>query len=279
MANKIHIRVRKETNNLYLDFAYLGCRCREQTALKDTPANRKKVETLAKRIEARMLLSEFDYENFFPNSKNLKKIYQQSESVNGIKSNTTDATTSSFKIYAEQWFSLKKVEWRNSHSINMLSVLEGSLIPFFGQKDLRAITKQDILTFRSMLCQKPGRTSIFLTPKTINNHMQLLHSILADAADEYSFTSPFRKIKTLKSKKGHIAPFSLEEVDQIIRCVREDYKNYYKVRFFTGMRTGEIDGLQWKNVDFKNKQILIREALVRGSLEYTKTDGSQREIP
>jgi len=61
--------------------------------------------------------------------------------------------------------------------------------------------------------------------------------------------------------------------------VRPDYRNYYTVRFFTGMRTGEIDGLKWKNVDFAKREILVRETLINGETEYTKTDGSQREIP
>jgi integrase len=50
------------------------------------------------------------------------------------------------------------------------------------------------------------------------------------------------------------------------------------VRCFTGMRSGEIDGLKWKYVDFDCKLILLREAIVLGDDEYTKTDGSQRDI-
>ena len=46
------VRARKETGNLYMDFNYMGVRCREQTALPDTPSNKKKVEALLKRIEA-----------------------------------------------------------------------------------------------------------------------------------------------------------------------------------------------------------------------------------
>ena len=70
----------------------------------------------------------------------------------------------------------------------------------------------------------------------------------------------------------------LEEVKQIIDTVQSDFRSYYVVRFFTGMRTGEIDGLQWDHVDFKRRQILVRQALVNGSLEYTKNDGSFRTI-
>ena len=80
-------------------------------------------------------------------------------------------------------------------------------------------------------------------------------------------------------KKVHIEPFSLTEVETILQTVREDYRNYYLLRFYTGMRTGEIDGLKWEFVDFERREILVRETLINGETEYTKTDGSQREIP
>jgi len=38
------IRVRKETGLLFFDFRFRGQRCREQTMLQDTPANRKRLE-------------------------------------------------------------------------------------------------------------------------------------------------------------------------------------------------------------------------------------------
>lgn len=38
-----NVRVRKETRKLFMDFRYQGVRCREQTALADTPGNRKKL--------------------------------------------------------------------------------------------------------------------------------------------------------------------------------------------------------------------------------------------
>lgn len=44
------VRVRKETGKLYLDFMFAGHRCREQTALVDTPANRKKAEALLQEL-------------------------------------------------------------------------------------------------------------------------------------------------------------------------------------------------------------------------------------
>lgn len=58
MAN---IRTRRETGCLFLDFRYRGVRCREQTALQDTPANRRTLESLANRIKRELAKATFDY--------------------------------------------------------------------------------------------------------------------------------------------------------------------------------------------------------------------------
>ena len=64
----------------------------------------------------------------------------------------------------------------------------------------------------------------------------------------------------------------------IIKNIRADYRPYVIARFFTGMRTNEINGLKWKFVDFKRRQILVREGWVLGETTYLKTDGSSRDI-
>ena len=79
-------------------------------------------------------------------------------------------------------------------------------------------------------------------------------------------------------RKVDVDPFSLQDVQSILATVRADYRNYFTVRFFTGMRTGEVHGLKWRYVDFERRLIRVRETVVLGEDEYTKTDGSQRDI-
>ncbi|TDV98712.1 integrase [Halomonas alkaliantarctica] len=280
------VRQRKETGKLYLDFFYQGLRLREQTALKDTPTNRKKVEQLLAKVEAKILLDDLDYAEFFPGSKNLSKLKLNSTS----KSTTVQApqTLSSqppvdtplFNDFATQWFEESKIQWRASHVRNVSSILDSSLKPAFGKKSMGEISKADIMAFRAKLSKRKGRgpTGV-VSPKTINSHMTILRMVLGEAAERFEFETPYKNIKPLKLQKTHIEPFSLQEVQRIIDNVRPDYRNYYTVRFFTGMRTGEVDGLKWKNVDFAKREILVRETLINGETEYTKTDGSQREIP
>lgn len=62
------VRVRPESKCLFFDFQYLGQRCREQTTLKDSPANRKKMRQVLTRIETEIALGSFQYRSYFPNS-------------------------------------------------------------------------------------------------------------------------------------------------------------------------------------------------------------------
>ena len=105
-----------------------------------------------------------------------------------------------------------------------------------------------------------------------------LGMILKEAAKRYKFDNPYYDIKALKQPKTDIQPLTLEEVWTFINGVREDYRHYYLVRFFTGMRTSEIDGLTWDNVDFNRREIVIKQALVKGKIVPPKTQESYRAI-
>ncbi|EKD98975.1 MAG: Integrase family protein, partial [uncultured bacterium] len=46
------IRSRVDSDLLFFEFRFMGVRCREQTLLPDTPANRKKLEKVLDKIES-----------------------------------------------------------------------------------------------------------------------------------------------------------------------------------------------------------------------------------
>ena len=268
-----HIRIRKESGRLYFDFTHQGIRCREQTALDNTPANTKRLEKILDRIKAEILLGQFDYDQHFPNSKMVKKFKHKEEilqqHING---------TPSFESFSETWFSEVSVAWRKSYKVTIKFIIERRLVPYFGQKDIRQIQKADLMSFRSQLTKIKNKKGNKFSADYINRHMKVLRMIFSEAADRYDFNSPFRNIKPLKKDKKDINPFSLEEANLIISTVRSDFRNYYIVRFFTGMRSGEINGLKWEYIDFERRLILIRECWLKGEITDTKNDGSQREI-
>jgi integrase len=183
-----------------------------------------------------------------------------------------------FKDFAETWYLEKEVEWRKSHRITVRRELD-SLISRFGEKAVGQITKADVLAYRAELGKVTARgKETKLSAARINKMLNPLRQILNEAADRFNFPTPCQNIKQLRIKRTDVDPFSLEDVRSILATVREDFRDYFTVRFFTGMRTGEVDGLKWKYVDFERRLILVRETVVLGDEEYTKTDGSQRDI-
>jgi integrase len=286
------IRVHKPNGALFFDFRYNDARCREYTLLQDTPINRKKLEKISDKIESEIAAGTFVYANYFPNSSALKRLAKQTveggietataQVVDTALAGKTDIATPAsplFKDFANKWFDERSIEWRRSHIKSLLSTMNGHLIPHFGGKVVGSITKSAVLEFRATLAKVKGRgKQEGLSAKRINEIMGLLGQILNEAADRFEFTSPVTNIKKLRQRKVDVNPFSLVDVQRILGVVRVDFKQYFTVRFFTGMRTGEVHGLKWKYVDFDLRIIRVRETFVLGEDEYTKTDGSQRDI-
>lgn len=268
------VRVRESTQKLFFDFKYRGKRCREQTALDNSPANRKKLQAILKRIEAEIILGTFEYHKYFPDSPRAQEFTRQAELQRARAAHDTPLLSD----FSKTWLDEMRIQWRRSYISTVEGTLENYLIPEFGEKEVGHITRQEILSFRASLAKVETRSKKPLSASRINRIMTPLRMILGEAANRFEFTSPYQGIKSLKVPRSDVEPFSLEEVRQILATVRSDFSNYYTVRFFTGLRTGEIDGLQWDCVDLQRRQILVRQALVNGEIEQTKTDGSYRHV-
>ena len=101
--------------------------------------------------------------------------------------------------------------------------------------------------------------------------------------DQIEFSIPYSNIKDKQIKA-----FTIDEQQQFVKALKEDSKYRYKYQFlialFTGMRMGEINALDIKDIDFKNKLIHIRRTITRGLDEramigtYTKTINGTRDI-
>ena len=266
--------IRSRSGKLFFDFRYRGVRCREQTKLSDNPVNRKRATTTLERIEAEILVGTFDYATYFPNSNSTER-FRRIDAVQLASSSSIP----SFRDFADTWFTENEPRWKHSYKITLRTSLDKHILPVFGEVQLDEIEKSAVLAFRANLARIPRKDGASgLSPSRINHVMVPLRSIMNEAAERYEFSSPFKNIKPLKVGRSDVDPFTLEEVRQLIEHVRPDYKNYLIVRFFTGMRTGEVHGLKWKHVDFQHRQILVRESFVAGQQTTTKTDGSTREI-
>jgi len=259
------IRKRTDSDNLMIDFRYQGVRYRQQTTLLDNSSNRKILEKDMKKLEAEIELGILDIDKLFPSRITNKRSFT--------------CETTRFNQFAQRWLNEKKIEWKDSYYTQTESILNKYLMPTFSFKNIKDITKADILSYRYSLSEIPGRSGkTHLSASRINHIMSTLRQILNEASERYEVKSVFKNVKTLRIPKTNINPFSLDEIQQILDKVNSRYKNYFTVRIFTGLRSSEINGLKWKHIDFLNKKIFIREAWVNGKSTSTKNDGSYRDV-
>lgn len=287
------VRARPD-GRLFFDFYFQGKRCRELTALPDTAPNRKKMERVLKQIEADIESGTFEYGRYFPKSKMARVTLGAGTGLPGATmiARAGERTASApvhqspnFAVVAQDWRANKQVEWRVSYRVSVDSILSSHLLPYFGDRAVASISRQDVLAFRTHLASLRMRTRPEaevegkpLSPATINRIMGILRMIMDEGAVQFQFVNPCLTVKRLKEPRSDIEPFSMEEMQRILATVRKDYRPYLIFRFLTGVRSAEAHGLKWKHVDFQRLEILIRETFQSGRTETTKTDGSQREI-
>ena len=266
------VRARPENGLLFFDFRYQELRCREQTTLPDTAANRRTMQRILERIEAEITLGTFDYKTYFPHSPLLQRFEDLKKGI------STAPGIPLFEEFSRRWLEENDPRWKRSMRNTAKGNLNRHLIPRFGAVRVDQIKKGDILLFRAELTKLPGQEGRLLSHDRINHVMTTLRMILNEAADRFDFHSPWVGIKPLKIPHFEVDPFTIEEVRYFLENVRKDFRNYYTVRFFSGMRTGELDGLQWKYVDFERRLITVRETVVEGEVDTPKTQSSYRNI-
>ena len=94
-------------------------------------------------------------------------------------------------------------------------------------------------------------------------------------------SNPVSSVPWAKHQKPLPDPFSREEAEAILADMVAHYPqpiaNYMEFKFFTGLRTSESFGLQWRNVDFATKHFVVSQAILRGiEKENTKTNAARQ---
>lgn len=98
---------------------------------------------------------------------------------------------------------------------------------------------------------------------TINREIGLLSAALnwANRELEWQLPNPVTGRK-LKESEGRIRWLSIEDADSLIQAAGQDYKakhlpDFIRLGLHTGMRRGEMLGLEWRRVDLKEGLIYL----------------------
>lgn len=130
-----------------------------------------------------------------------------------------------------------------------------------------------------------------LSPKTILEHHRLIHTVLAQAEKEmlvpYNAADKATPPKAPKSDPNYFQTATVAAIWEALEQEPLKWQVITHLLAVTGCRRGEIMGLRWDRVDFKNSQIKIDTNLLYSSkrpegekiyIDTTKTEGSYRFI-
>jgi integrase len=159
------------------------------------------------------------------------------------------------------------------------SVYKAHLGEHFGLLCLKDITEQEVRVFRRKLREVKG-----LHEQTVNIAVKTLCQSLRRALKEGLITSnPCEDIRPLKSRKTQISPFTFQELTHLIETATVKAPELTDMLILwsrTGLRTGEIFGLKWEDVDYFNRLLHIRRTMhVAGREGDPKTERSERSLP
>src|SRR5262249_31684241 len=134
-------------------------------------------------------------------------------------------------------------------------LLKSSLIPFFGGMPIDQIKTYHMEQFKARL-SKEG-----LANKTIKNHLTVLSKCLASAYDWLEITSKPPKVPWPKCPPPQTDYLSPGECETLLSYAEGALREMILLTLRTGLRQGELKGLQWSSIDWENRVLLVRHSL------------------
>ncbi len=232
---------RRSNGKLYLEYETNGKIIQKSTRLEDTPKNRGLIKKeVIPELQRKILLGEI--------GKDKPK---------------------TFAYYSKQYLKDKSYLKSYPQIINKVAKINEQ----FGPMNIAQIKRSDIKLWVN------NRLEIN-TPKTVKEYLIDIRGVINIAIEhEHIKDNAAKSIKLPVHIKKDIEPFSPNEVKMILSKANNWMKLYLAIAFYTGLRTGEILGLMYSDIDLTNRVLYVRRNITKGKITTPKTKTSIREVP
>ncbi len=163
------------------------------------------------------------------------------------------------------------LEWSRAHKRSYIrdEGLVKNLKSYFGNIPLYQITRRRAEEYQAWRVNQRKRNGKPISPATVNREISLLRRIINKSIEwRKASNNPISRIKMFPEERK-LRFFNEVELEKLLAYAPKNLKPIIIVAVLTGMRSGELRHLTWKNINFDLSLIY---------LERTKT-GKMREIP
>lgn len=193
-----------------------------------------------------------------------------------------------FVEYAEHWIrTYAKAHCKYSTHRGYEDVFKNHLKPAFSGKLLDEITRQDIADLINKKLVSNSARERVMSRGTVRNILAPLREMLNHAVDAGILqTNPANRVgrymkekRALKANRLKMDPLTFEEVPKFVDAAAQFGFDTYTLILCgvrTGMRLGELFGLQWSDLDFNSRFVQVQRNWVRGRIETPKSHQLRR---
>lgn len=119
-------------------------------------------------------------------------------------------------------------------------------------------------------------------PITIRDAFAITSAVLDYAVRNHLITAnPARQLPARERPRVNRRPartLTPNEIAALLAAAREPYRTIFAIGIFAGLRSGEIRGLQWRDIDLANRPLHIRRQAQDGQLVPPKTPNAVRDV-
>lgn len=184
---------------------------------------------------------------------------EQGQFINTKKLTFADFVTRWFKDYGENNLAPKTL-----HRYKQL--FDSRILPALGHYKIEQIKPVHILEFYNTLINegtrldgRPGKIS----EQTVLYHHRVISAVLQDAVEWQVIPyNPAKRVKPPKVKKTQGKYYDEEQTATLLHAVENeafDYRVILVLAISTGLRRGELMGLEWSDIDFEKLTLTVRQ--------------------
>lgn len=171
----------------------------------------------------------------------------------------------------DEWLCAKRTQTKSSTYANYSFKVQKHLLPAFGELKIEMLTPNRVYDF-IMKKQSDG-----LSNKYISDLLIVLKSMTKYASKIYRCVNAISDVELPKKEKHELDLYTKEEQNRLKSALLNNMdrsKLAIMLSLFTGIRIGELCGLKWSDIDFRNKIIRIERSAqrIRADSSNSKTE-------